>query len=123
MLCSVLGNVMTNNEIRWLGDSWRHSTVFAVFVLDSEIELRFLQQLIIDKVLPQCPRLTEKPVVLTNVFGNSHCWMPDRDSFDINRHVFRSRDDPMDKHELQVRFKLTMLVHDILYRTCGQWTS
>lgn len=95
---------MTNNEIRWLGDSWRHSTVFAIFVLDSDIELRFLQQLIVDKVLPQCPRLTEKPVVLTNLFGNSHCWMSDRDTFDINRHVFRSRDYPLDKRELQVRF-------------------
>jgi len=99
---SVLGNVMTNNEIRWLGDSWRHSTVFAILILDSEIELQFLQQLIANKVLPQCPRLTEKPVILTNLFGNSHCWMSDRNSFDINQHVFRSRKNPMEKHELQV---------------------
>lgn len=104
-LFTVLGNVMANNEIRWLGDSWRHSTVFAIFVLDSEIELRFLQQLVINKVLPQCPRLTEKPVVLTNLFGNSHCWMSDRNSFDINQHVFKSRDNPMDKHELQVNLQ------------------
>lgn len=93
---------MTNNEIRWLGNSWRHSTVFAIFILDSEIELRFLQQMIINKVLPQYPRLTEKPVVLTNLFGNSHCWMSDRNSFDINQHVFKSCDYTMEKHELQV---------------------
>lgn len=98
---------MTNNEIRWLGDSWRHSTVFAIFILDSEMELRYLQQLIINKVLPQCPRLTEKPIVLTNLFGNSHCWMSDRNSFDINHHVFKSCDNPMDKHELQVKYYVT----------------
>lgn len=98
----VLGNVMTNNEIRWLGDSWRHSTVFTIFILDSEIELRFIQQLIINNVLPQCQRLTEKPIVLTNLFGNSYCWMSDRNSFDINQHVFKLCDDPLDKFELQV---------------------
>ncbi|KAL5233501.1 hypothetical protein ACI65C_000911 [Semiaphis heraclei] len=97
----VLGNVMTNDEIRWLGGSWRHSTVFAIFILDNEMELKFLQQLVVSKVLPQCPRLTEKPVVLTNLFGNSHCWMSDRNSFDINQHVFKSCENTMEKHELQ----------------------
>lgn len=97
----VLGNVMTNDEIRWLGGSWRHSTVFAIFILDNEMELQFLQQLVVKKVLPQCPRLTEKPVVLTNLLGNSYCWMSDRNSFDINQHVFKSCENTMEKHELQ----------------------
>lgn len=101
-LLPVLGNVMTNDEIRWLGGSWRHSTVFAIFILDNEVELQYLQQLVIKKVLPQCPRLTEKPVVLTNLFGNSYCWMSDRNSFDINQHVFKSCENTMEKHELQV---------------------
>lgn len=105
---------MTNNEIRWLGDSWRHSTVFAIFILDSEIELQYLQQLIINKVLPQCPRLTEKPVVLTNLFGNSYCWMSDRNSFDINQHVFKSCNDPMEKHELQVNIFIIIINNLIL---------
>lgn len=102
---------MTNNEIRWLGNSWSHSTVFAIFILDSEIELRFLQQLIINKVLPQYPRLTEKPVVLTNLFGNSHYWMSDRNSFDINQHVFKSCNYTMEKHELQVHCILIILIY------------
>lgn len=110
---------MTNNEIRWLGDSWRHSTVFAIFILDSEIELRYLQQLIINKVLPQCPRLTEKPVVLTNILGNSHCWMSDRNSFDINQHVFKSCDNPMDKHKLQVKLILKLFNLTYIIYTCN----
>jgi len=110
MVTAVLGNVMTNNEIRWLGGSWRHSTVFTIFILDNEMDLQFLQQLIVKKVLPQCPRLTEKPVVLTNLFGNSYCWMSDRNSFDINQHVFKSCENTMEKHELQVIYILIFYI-------------
>ncbi|XP_050434285.1 uncharacterized protein LOC126841720 isoform X2 [Adelges cooleyi] len=92
---------MSSNEIRWLGESWARSTVLSVFILDSEIELRYLKELVIKKALPQCTRLTERPVVLTNVFGNSYCWMSERNSFDINEHVYKSCDYPMDKKQIQ----------------------
>ncbi|XP_050544153.1 uncharacterized protein LOC126907119 [Daktulosphaira vitifoliae] len=97
----VLGNLMSNDEIRWLGDSWSQSTVFVVFVLDSEIELGYLQELVTKRVLSKCPRLKERPVVLTNVFGNSYCWMSEGDSFNINHHVYNISTRPMEKREIQ----------------------
>ncbi|KAK6643616.1 hypothetical protein RUM43_005126 [Polyplax serrata] len=77
------------NDSRWLGTEWRSSVIHAVLVFEAKegVNVDHFRRLLLKRVIPLYPRLTQRLIFLPLLAGVGNCWMTDA-KFSIDQHVF-----------------------------------